>query len=266
MPEESDPLRENVKRLKKAVTRKVSRIKVNQGIFISGSHVDPRKSAATEKHMSPPQLREYTHALSAFLDRGNQFVPDSQRRPMPRSEWNSYKALENQWNSRVRSHMENINSIRLPDGMTVAQRDAAMRPNHPQMSNPSVNGPREIDRSPTAIAGTSRLRSLTDQMRKRLDENYFDELIKSGKETFSKMLDVIGDDDLESEIRTLSPKQFEVLWNWTPFATALSFQYELAMKELSARDKETWAGTVQHHAVREARNYVEWAKGLHFPG
>lgn len=261
---DSDSLRAEVRRLKKAVTRKVSRIKMSQDIYISGTSLDPRKAPTSERNMADHQLREYRHSLSSFLDRGNQYVPDSQHRAMPRSEWREYKALESKWNSRVQSHMENISQITLPSGMTIGQRDAMMRPNHPQMSNPTVNGPREIDRDPTNVAGSSRLRHLTDQMRKRLDENYFDELNESGKETFSKMLDRIGDDDLSQRVDNLSPEQFEVLWNWTPFATAISFQYELAMKELSPRDKETWAGTVQHHAVKEAREYVEWAQGLDF--
>lgn len=261
-----DNLRAEVKRLKKAVTRKVSRIKTQQGIYMSGTSHDPRKAPRSESSMAEHQLREYRHSLSTFLDRSNQFVPDSQRRPMPRSEWREYKSLEAKWNQRVQSHLENINSVRLPSGMTIAERDAMMRPNHPQMSNPTVNGPREIDRDPTNVAGSASLRRLKSQMLERLSEDYFEKLNESGKETFGKMVDVIGDDDLSSKVNALSDEQFEILWNWTPFATAMSFQYELAMKELSPRDKETWAGTVQHHAVKEATDYVEWAQGLKFAG
>lgn len=265
MVNDSDSLRAEIQRLKKAVTRKVSRIKTGQDIYISGTSQDPRKAAASVKGMNESQLRSYGHALAAFLDRGNQYVPDSQHRPMPRAEWRNYKRLESEWNQRVREHMENINSIRLPSGMTVAERDAMLRPDHPQMANPTVNGPREIDRTSTNVAGSARLKHLMDQMQRRLGEDYFDQLNASGKETFGKMIDRIGDDAFSRDVDRLTPEQFEVLWNWTPFATAISFQYELAMKELSARDKETWAGTVQHNAVREAREYVEWARGLKFP-
>jgi hypothetical protein len=146
--------------------------------------------------------------------------------------------------------------------MTIAERDAMLRPNHPQMANPSVNGPRPIERESTNVAGTAKLMSLSEQMAKRLETDYFDQLNESGKETFGKMIDRIGDSELSEAVNRLSPEQFEVLWNWTPFATAISFQYELAMKELSPRDKDTWAGTIQNNAVREAKEYVGWAQTL----
>jgi len=259
-----DSLSAEINRLRKAVTRKVSRIKTNTGIYMSGTRQDPRRSTHAVNTMSEPELRNYRSNLSAFLDRGNQFVPDSQMRPMPRAQWKAYKALEAKWNERVGKHMEGLKGIRLPSGMTIAERDAMMQPNHPQMANPSVNGPRPIERESTNVAGTAKLMSLMDQMANRLETDYFSNLNETGKETFGKMIDRIGDDSLSDKVAGLTPQQFEVLWNWTPFATAISFQYELAMKELSPRDKETWAGTIQHDAVREAKRYVEWAQTLEF--
>jgi hypothetical protein len=259
-----DSLRNEIQRLKRAVTRKISRIKVGQDIHLSGTRLDPRRATESVRNLATPQLREYAREMASFLDRGNQYVPDSQMRPMPRAEWRTYKRLEAEWNQRVRTHQQEINSITLPSGVTIEQRDAMLRPRHPHLANPAVNGPREIERESTAVSGKASLRQLTDKMRERLDPDYFDKLNESGVETFEKMAEVVGDDSLAQQVRGLSAQQFEVLWNWTPFATAMSLQYELAMKELSPRDKETWAGTVLDNAVREAKEYVEWARRLRF--
>lgn len=259
-----DSLHDELHRLRRAVTRKISRIKSNTDIHLSGTRLDPRRSASSISNMAPPQLREYAAEMNRFLSRSNQYVPDSQMRPMPKQEWREYKRLENEWNKRVQSHMQGISSIVLPSGKTVAQREAELRPMHQAMANPAVNGPKEIERESTAVAGSSKLKALTEGMRKRLDSDYFDRLNDTGRETLDKMMSVIGDDSLAQDVKQLTPQQFEVLWNWTPFTTSVSLQYELAMKELSARDKETWAGTVLDNAVKEAKNYVTWARGLKF--
>lgn len=258
----NDELNAELRRLRKAVTRKISRIKVNQDIWLSGTRLDPRKAASSIRNMAEPQLRTYAREMAAFLDRGNQYVPDSQMRPMPRAEWRNYKRLEAEWNKKVQAHNRDIGNVMLPSGVTVAQRDAMTRPLHPHLANPVTNAPREIERESTNVAGVSKLRELTESMRKRLDPEHFEKMNESGRETFGKMTEVIGDENLSQAVKGLTPQQFEILWNWTPFATAMSLQYELAMKELSPRDKETWAGTVLDNAVKEAKEYVSWARTL----
>lgn len=258
----NDELNAELRRLRKAVTRKISRIKTGQDIHLSGTRLDPRKAASTIANMAEPQRREYAREMAHFLDRGNQFVPDSQMRPMPRDVWRNYKRLEAQWNKKVRAHNEGVGDIVLPDGLTVAQRQASLQALHPQMANPAVNGPSEIERESTNVASVSSLKNLTEKMRERLEPGHFEKLVESGRETFNKMADVIGDESFRQSVNDLTPQQFEILWTWTPFAAATSIHYELAMKELSPRDKETWAGTALDNAVKEMKKDVEWARKL----
>jgi len=272
MPNDDKSLLATVRRLQKAVTRKVSRIHTHFGVQMSGSSEDPRIPAASRNSLSESGLREYSHNLADFLRRDVQFVPDSQRRPMPRAEWERYKKLETQWNAKVREYTADIKKLHLPStNMTIEETQATfgLSPRSRAINNPSVNQPSEIERASTGVAGKAGLRRLIESMQKRLQPEYFDEEHESNKETFRKMFDVIQDDELSALIESLTPGQFDILWNWTPFVLASAYWYEVMQRALQggpppSAAQEHVQGQLLGDMIREARRNAEWAQTLNF--
>lgn len=262
MPEDIDRLRAEVKRLRRAVTRKVSRLKQAHDVFLSGTQFDPRRAPRSEARYSASQLRSYIHDLAGFVDRGNQFVGDAQRRPIPRSDWQRYKNLENQYNARVNEYFDRVKGVRLPSGETVAERMARVTPDHRQMGNPAVHAPFDpVERQPGNVASKAALDKLIDAMKKRLQPDYFEKKNREGMEQFEKMMDILNDSELKEAVKGLNDEQFALLWNYTGFPTAISIQYEFALKALSA-EQQSFERDVSSVALRRAHELVNDAKNF----
>lgn len=268
MPDEIESLRAEIKRLRKAVTRKVYRLKHNADVHLTGTSFDPRRAARSETKYTAPELRSYAQEMSRFLDRGNQFVADRQNRPIPRQEWREYKALESQVRDRVNSYFERVQDLVLPGPSqeTIRQRMAKMVPDHLQMYNPAVNAPyRPPDKQPHQIDNRGALQKMKDSMRKRLEPDYFERHNEAGMDQFIQMAEIINEPDLVEDVRGLNSEQFAILWNYTAFPTAISLQYEAAQKMLSDKERP-WHTESQAQAVKDARALTKWAKTLKLGG
>lgn len=262
MPEDISRLNADVARLRKAVTRKVSRLKQRHDVYVSGTSFDPRVPPSTLKNYTPSQLRAHRNELGAFLDRSNQFVPDSQRRPIPASDWKRYKRLESQFNEKVHDFFDRVRDIRTLSGETIGERMAARTPDHRQMGNPAVNAPYEpVERRSIAVSSRAALEKLIAQKEEQIKPGWFERHNREGMEQFTKMLDVLNNQKLENAVKGLTSEQFSVLWNYEGFATSISIQYEIALKMLS--DKELpWHSDLAEQALRRANELVKWASNL----
>jgi len=261
--EELNQLRAEARRRHRAATRKVSRLKTERGVNLSGSKNDPRRDLGRIKTYNARQLRAYINDLNKFTSRSNQFVADAHGRPVPGSLWQQYKNLERQYNQRVESAFRRVADMPYPGGdWTIGERLASLQPRHPQVLSPAVNSlynpPR---RRPSNVVSERALRRLIGDMKERLKPGYFDKLIKNARDEYSQMSALLHQPDLDKAVANLTDEQFQVLWNYTSFATAESMKYEIA-KDLLADKQKPWQTEYREQAIENAWELVQWASTL----
>src|SRR5699024_8847280 len=244
-PEELRALRAMANRRHRAATNKISRLKNDVGVNVSGSEVDPRRNRANIKNYTEKQLRSYINQLDSFVSRRTQFVPDAHRRPIPATQWREYQRLEKKYNQKISTRFDRYRDIDLgPSGMTVGQRMEMMTPKFPYMQDRAVNTPyTPLNRRSSNIGSERALRRLTEDMKSRLEDSYSTQRIKAGREQFEEMSKLLDAPGLARRVRNLSDAQFEVMWDFTGFATAASLGYQIS-KDLLAGNEKRWHGQV----------------------
>lgn len=258
--EELRALRAMANRRHRAATRKISRLKSDAGVNVSGSRVDPRRSRTNIKNYTQRQLRSYINQLDNFNSRSNQYVPDVHRNPIPRSQWREYQRLESQYNKNVSQHFSRYRDLPGPTGMTVGQRMEMMTPKFPYMQDRAVNSPyTPLNRKSTNIGSARALKRLTEDMRDRVKSEHFQGLVKAGRDQFTKMINLLDDPDLKHRVDNLTEKQFDVLWNYTGFPNALSLGYDQNKKLLAGKEK-AWTRQVAQQSMSAADELVSWAE------
>lgn len=248
--------------MRRAATRKISRLKTQHGVHVSGTEFDPRRATTTPKTYTAKQLAAYQSRLQSFLSRSNQFVPDASKQPIPRAEFQAYKRHEVAYREAAGSVYERIKNVELPSGETVAERLAKMNVLHKAMHNPAANMVYDpVTRESQDIAGISGLRKLSKAMKRDSTRAAMNRKVASARDAFEKMADVINAPELAREANTLTPNQFVALWNYTTFATAVSLTYSSAKNMLSAKES-VWAHNRLRDQMNDAMAMIQWAKGL----
>lgn len=256
-----DSLRADIERLRKASTRKVSRIKSNYGALVSGTQFDPRRSPHIENRYNKRQLESYKSQLESFLSRKTQFVGGSGGTPITRQQWERYKDAENQYNARVQSNFAKVADIRFPGGgETVDSYMERRTPRHREMTNPAVNSPYQpVVRRPAGFESGTALGDMIDEMEARLSGEYDRKQLERGRDQFGKMADRLGDDSLRAAVNELSDEQWELLWYYTPFANDVSMHYEFQKVIFSGKDQAVHHKVVED-AKQEYQELIDWAK------
>lgn len=255
-------LRQEIERLRKAATRKVSRVKRTYGALVSGSEFDPRRAPQIHKRYTARQLETYKRELQGFLSRGNQYVSGSRGVPIPREKWSRYKAAEQQYNARVNANFERFAKVELPSGEPIESRMVRMTPRHRQMYNPAVNSPYDPPvRRSQSIVSERGLDKLIAEMEARLSGDYDKKRLDDGREQFKQMADRIGDDSLKDKVDSLNDEQWELLWNYTPFATDMSMDYQITKLMYEEKD-QAWHHGVLQGVRHEYNQLLDWAKSV----
>lgn len=264
--EELNELRAMARARHRATTRKISRIKNDTGLPISGSRNDPRRDLSKVKRYTKSQLRTYIAQLNDFSSRSVQFVPSANRTPIQADLWKKYKSLEGRYNRRVNAQFEKVADVFLPAvGQTLGERMAMITPAHRQLTNPAVNSPyRPAEMKPSNVASEQALIRLIAQKENQLKASYRKKLIDDARSQFAKMADVINRRDLAQDVSKLSDAQFEVLWNYTPFATAIGINYEVIQAMLSNNEKPYHSDSLRN-AVASQKSLIEWARKADIP-
>lgn len=252
-----DRLRAEVKKRRAQVTKKIGRIRREYGANVGGTNFDPRRDPKTVAKYNRNQLNAYLNKLNEFQARGTAFVAGSGGIPIQKSKWLNYKRLENQYNQLGDIHQNKVADIFIPTaGMTIKQRQAMI---HPTAVGEVVNAPySKISRSPFNITSAESLDALTADISKKLTKEYLPSKIKEAREQLSEMLDVIGAPDLEEKANSLTDEQFDMLWNYTNFATAISMRYSIE-KMRATNGKERWHDSVIEDTTDELGELFEWA-------
>ena len=261
--DEVDALRREVERLRRAATRKVSRIKTHHGVAVTHTEFDPRRAPHLHERYTAAQLRTYKEKLESFLSRSQQFVPDASRRPISRSEWQAYKERETRYRNMAANVYDRLKNVELPYGGTIEARMYKMTPSVQDfMHNPVTNlifDPHT--REPGDIVSRKALRKLTRDLDRRNQPSVIKRRIREAQEQFTKMVEVLGEPDLQRLVGGLTQNQFVALWNYTSFAAAVALSYAVAQKFLSPKE-ESWGHEMVRQQMSQAYELIDWAKKL----
>lgn len=284
-----DNLRATVRKRRSAVTAKENRIKRNTGVDVRGTNLDPRLPVNAVNKMGTPQLKKYLQSLEAFMSRDNGFVAGAGNTPIPRNEWNNYKRIEKQYNSIGALIMNKIQDIKIdPMNITIGAREKRMIPDKPMDQGEVVHRPYGfIDRKSTKIRDVDALRKLTAALEKKINMDYLPAQIATARSQAEKLLTTVGNGEFAKYVRspeankdikrkkkkgeadaeevpTLTDSQFNILWNYTHFATAVSALSDSGKSGNTtpgdgSKDSD---GRVESGYGSDIRKFLEWARTL----
>jgi len=260
-------LRAEVRRRRNAVTAKQARIKRELGIDVRAAGYDPRRDSKVIAKYTAKQLTSYLNDLDSFMSRKNNFVAGSGGSVIPRSDWQQYKKLENKYNNIGSKHFDAVSGIFIPtSGLTIRQRDATIRPDSIHAQGEIVNRPySQTNRKPVNVKDAKALKKLISEMRKKVSPEYLKKQIKEGREQLNHMLTVIGNGDLVKRAENLTDSQFDVLWNYTNFATNVSGIYAIMQKQ-TAESSDRWYASVIEDYSSDIGELFSWAEQLSTDG
>ena len=257
-----DELRVDVARMRRAATRKISRIKMTHGALVTGTEFDPRRGPKLTNHYTEKQLSAYAKRLADFLSRQNQFVPDAHKAPLPRKEFVEYKRQEAAYRASAGGVYDRIKNVELPSGETIAQRLAKMDVLHKAMHNPTVNTIFDPHtRASYAFTSRKALKKLTQSMKKDASPKSIKRKVKEAREQFESMMTVINMPELFEATKKLTNDQFVALWNHTAFAGAVALSYTAAMKMYTPKE-ESWGQEMLRQQMGDAMELIEWARKI----
>jgi len=246
--------------LERRVGRKFSRIKSKNDAVVAGSEFDVRKGAAVQK-MRTRDIEAHIRKLEKTLDRSTQFVAGVRGAPLPVQQWRKYKAIETAVREKYESDLTPFANERLPGPgtETIGQRQKKIRTGHPTALNMGYVPP---ERLPFNVKDAKALVELTKSNAKRMTKKWAREEHKRAQEEFSKMVGVFKDESLNADVMGLSYGQFDMIWNLTRFADAMSLGYHHIKSKLDA--KEEVPESVIKDQVAEAKSIIEWVKKFEF--
>jgi hypothetical protein len=262
--EELAQLRAETLNAHRKATRKVSRLKTQNGVSISGSNLDPRRSPAIIKRYNSKQLAAYQAKLESFVDRRVQYHPDKNKRPM--AKFGIYKSLEKQYNRIVNNDFNAVKDLELPSGRKIEERFKLTTADRRSSRGRPVNAPYDPPvRESTHFTSERALNSMIKDMKKRLEADRPTKNVKKSKTQLNQMVKTIEkatqDKKLRAALKDLTPDQFRVLWNYTTLATDINIGYEEAMKLLGQR-KGAYKQSRHEAHTEYAHDLIKWAKKL----
>lgn len=234
---EAESLRKQVMARQRAVGKKVSRLKAD-GADIGGTKHDPRKQPSTVKRLNVRQLRAQLGRLDNFMSRKTQFHADASGNLLSPADWSEYKKLEGQMNRIKKKAFDPIKNIKAPGagGVTIEQRHKITTPDRPRAGNPAVNPFTFVQRKSTSVTSAAALKKITEDLKNKLSSDFLAEDLALDRRIAADMLTTLGRPDWINKLDKMSDFHFNILWNWTKFATDVSLPYALAKKGLQGED------------------------------
>jgi hypothetical protein len=252
-------LRAEVRARHAAATRKISRLRREKGVELSGSLFDLRRDINKIKRYNKAQLNKYLMELTTFNHRGTQFVAGKQGKPIPAKDWQYAKSLEAQINSIANQHNASVANVHDPlTNLPIGKRDATMRPDRVRAAGEAAMRPFEVrEREARHVNGAEGVQALIKSMEKKLKPTYFKASLTESRRQANQMLKVMGAKHLQKSIRKLSDYQFDVLWNYLKLSDALSAKYEIRRK--SNVSEERWYAKAYEDKAEDVEELINHA-------
>lgn len=234
-----DELRALAKRSHRNTTKKISRMKHSRGVMVSGSSVDPRRDIRSIDKMTRTQLNTYVQTLGEFNSRGVQFVAGARRRPIPEQAWTEYKRAEKKYNNLIESVREAVKGTKLPSqNMTIGEHFEAMIPKSRSIGGGTMRF-WPLERKSMGFPHEKAMRRAIEDMERKLNPNYESEQELRIRDNFDKLLNYSNRQDIRDAADKLTPKEFSLLWNFTPTIRNLVENYTTLRDMLSEKERAT---------------------------
>lgn len=231
---------------RKRVTTKINRMAKVYDANIAGTRLDPRKSASEIRNMNSRQLAAYQRSIDRFMHRDTGYVGEALH---PIREVRKYLSVETRYNNVAKPLYDVYKNLPGPGGQqSVAERDALME-GRPRMATDASNRPLSpVKRDPRNVPSTKALRRLTKQLERKMAQGAYERNVKRGRKQANQMLKTIGDAELTKQIRKLTDREFDFLFNFHGLANDLRTRYKGA-KEADGEDLEEGYAAVVANAI-----------------
>lgn len=262
---ELSELRALARKRQAAANRKVSRLKTDKGVRITGSEFDPRRPAQAIGRMNRATLNSYINKLNNFVSRATSFVAGSEGAPLPKGKFNAlvFKARLN--NERVGKFESAIGGNQLPGkGSTISERDARFREGRSKIGTINDSALRPMNRfevDASRIENAKGLMALDQKLNKVLGDNYVQGEIDRGRREVELMLGQIGDPGLRALYDKLDDDQFHVWWAYGAINETFTMTYD-RFKAANAGDKSKYQALDLESDDAEIYDSLKWATGL----
>lgn len=272
---ELEALRAQLIKRQRAAANKISKNRRLRGVEIAGTQFDPRVSRETISRLTKASLKKRLNTVESFVSRSTQFVGGHMGAPLPRADYNQARELVDRAKAKRQKWEDSISAITLPDSSeTIGQRRAKMRGPHSRAGG-NANAPEvlPINFDEMRFYGAAGLKKFKQNIAKLTETGHKPGSVKAWRNQFEQMLDGINSERGESmrrAARGLSDKKFAILWNDTPFSTAVSIEYETAGHGSKPGSKEGEVSAIKsqilEQSIKEADRLVSWAKTLKLGG
>jgi len=262
----------NAKRLQaskrhRAASQKVSRLK-SKDVLISGTKYDPRVAPEKIKRYTSKQLDAYIAKVDSFVSRETQFVAGAKGKPLPatggRYTWGNYARMQKQLNKDKAKGLADISDIYIPSqGMTVGERVEMSTPKHPVMSPPASYAPHiPYSKSSRGIPNEKQLKELVRDMERKQGGAYFEKKHKSQLTAAKKMIKGISNKELAKEFKSLTPWEFNLLWNYTNFAEVTATDYVIRQSMMHDKKELAWYDHALNTQLSQAKERIKEIKAI----
>lgn len=260
---ELNELRSLARKRHQAATRKVSRLKAG-GAVIAGTANDPRRNLADVSKMTTREAKAYIRRLDTFNSRETQFVPGARGAVLQGKLWAEHQKLQGQLNAEKRAGLSTIKDLFIPHtGMTIGERVAMSTPNHPVTHPPASYAPHlQFSTSSRGIPNDEALKKLIKDLKSQVNGKFFKRKAKYQRVAADKIVDGISNTSLADKYKTLSPAEFNILWNYTDFARITSLDYVNRKNVLHDQKELAWYDERMDVQIREANQLIDEVKAL----
>ena len=262
-------LRAQLIQRQRAAANKISKNRRQRGVEIAGTQFDPRVSRETIARLSKASLKKRLSTVDSFVSRSTQFVPGHEGTPLPRNDFNQARALVERAKAKRQSWENQISAITLPNSSeTIGQRRAKMRGPHSRGGG-AANAPEVLPINFDEMRFTSAegLKVFMKNISKLNKTGHKPGSVQLWRDQYNQMLGTIGGTrgaQMKAAGDALTDKQFSVLWNDTPFSTAISIEYEQALQAQKPGGKNGQISAIKSQildqSIKEATDLVAWAK------
>ena len=250
-------LRAEVLRAQGLASRKVSRLERVKGVAIAGTRLDPRREGARVQSYTAKQLQTYLGELNTFRSRKVQYSAGARGGVVSAAKWQEYKRLERRFNKKAERANRLVRDLKIvTHGMTVAERDALLRPKGPSARG-VVRPTDKINRRIGGIASDKALDKLIADMRVKTGRGYESETLARQRKVSRKMANGRGNKRVRDRLSNLTADQFNALWNYTDFPDQMATKYHT-----NADSDSRFVAQTRNSADSEIERYLDWAESI----
>ena len=269
--------RHEARRLRRRVQKKMYRLEVNKNVDWDepvNKKYNVLPSLESLNRMTLKQVQSSIAKMEKFTSRTTQYYGDVEGRILNPKAVFKYKNEENKWlkkSAKEFAKYKDIPAYNAKDKQTVGDIWLQRTPSFGFQDLGTANPLRVKKRVLANLTNGRALKKLTQDLQKKNNPNYFKRLGKAHRKETGQMLKRIGSGEakrIQDMIDGLNDEAFNLLWNDSRFANALSMAYEIVMAEIE-KDTGGNEGRRSHvsttdqdqidQAMNDARYVIGWA-------